>query len=100
MLLLQDEKEESEGSNKLLSQTDIGTSRIENTRNVAELKEDYDVLKDIKGVDLLAKEFQVHDTCKREYLRYYSSNTSTYRNGNENTAMNSEGSDFEAVKMP
>ena len=60
--------------------------------------EDYEALKDIKGVDLLAKEFQVHDTCKREYLRYYSSNTSTYRDGNENTAMNSEGSDFEAVK--
>ena len=65
---------------------------------VAELKEDYDVLKEIKGVDLLAKEFQVHDTCKREYLRYYTSNTSTYRDGNENTAMNSEGRDFEAVK--
>ena len=29
---------------------------------------------------------------------YYSSNISTYRDGNENTAMNSEGSDFEAVK--
>ena len=60
----------------------------EKIQEVAELKEDYDVLKDIKGVDLLAKEFQVHDTCKREYLRYYSSNTITYRDGNENTAMN------------
>ena len=70
----------------------------EKIQEVAELKEDYDVLKDIKGVDLLAKEFQVHDICKREYLRFYSSNTSTYRNGNENTAMNSEGSDFEALK--
>ena len=70
----------------------------EKIQEVAELKEDYDVLKDIKGVDLLAKEFKVHDTCKREYLRYYSSNTSTYRDGNERTAMNSEGSDFEAVK--
>ena len=70
----------------------------EKIQEVAELKEDYDVLKDIKGVDVLAKEFQVHDTCKREYLRYYSSNTNTYRDGNENTAMNSEGSDFEAVK--
>ena len=40
----------------------------------------------------------MHDTCKREYLRYYSSNTSPYRDANENTAMNSEGSDFEAVK--
>ena len=36
----------------------------EKIQEVAELKEDYDVLKDIKGVDLLAKEFQVHDTCK------------------------------------
>ena len=44
------------------------------------------------------KNFKVQDTCKREYLRYYSSNTSTYRDGNESTAMNSEGSDFEAVK--
>ena len=40
----------------------------------------------------------MHDTCKREYVRYYSSNTSTYSDGNEKTAMNSEGSDFEAVK--
>ena len=70
----------------------------EKIQEVSELKEDYDVLKDIKGVDLLAKEFQVHDTCKREYLRYYSSNTSMYRDGNENTAMNSEGRNFEAVK--
>ena len=46
----------------------------------------------------MPKEFQVHDTCKREYLRYCSSITSTYRDGNENTAMNYEGSDFEAVK--
>ena len=70
----------------------------EEIQEVAELKDDYDVLKEIKGVDPLAKEFQVHDTCKREYLRCYSSNTSTYRDGNENTAMNSEGRDFEAVK--
>ena len=30
---------------------------VEKIQQVAELKEDYDVLKDIKGVDLLAKEF-------------------------------------------
>ena len=70
----------------------------EKIQEVAELKEDYDFLKDIKGVDLLAKEFQVHDTCKREYLRYYSSNTSTYRDGNENTAMNSEGRNLKLSK--
>ena len=46
MLLLQDEKEESEGSNKLLSQNDIETSRRE-IQDVAELKEYYDVLNSI-----------------------------------------------------
>ena len=70
----------------------------EKIQEVAEIKEDYEVLKDIKGSDLLAEEFQVHAACKREYLRYYYSNTSTYRDGNEKTAMNSECSDFEAVK--
>ena len=44
-------------------------STEENIKAAAGEKNDEDVLRDIKGVDLLAKEFQVHDKCKLEYTR-------------------------------
>ncbi len=44
-------------------------STEENIKAAAEEKKDEDVLRDIRGVDLLAKEFQVHFKCKLEYTR-------------------------------
>ena len=38
-------------------------------KRAAEELNDTDVLRDIQGVDLLAKEFQVHDKCRLDYIR-------------------------------
>ena len=38
-------------------------------KTAAEEKGDEDVLRDIRGVDLIAKEFQVHDKCRKDYIR-------------------------------
>ena len=41
----------------------------ETIKEAAELRNDEDVLCDIRDVDLLAKEFQVHDKCRLDYTR-------------------------------
>ena len=48
-------------------------------KRAAEELNDTDVLRDIQGVDLLAKEFQVHDKCRLDYICKVSvSKPSTY----------------------
>ena len=37
-------------------------------KRAAEELDDTDVLRNIQGVDLLAKEFQVHDKCRLDYI--------------------------------
>ena len=41
----------------------------ETIKEAAELRNDEDVLRDIRDVDLLATEFQVHDKCRLDYTR-------------------------------
>ena len=45
----------------------------ETIKEAAELRNDKDVLRDIRDVDLLAKEFQVHDKCRLDYTRKHDS---------------------------
>ena len=40
----------------------------ETIKEAAELRNDEDVLRDIRDVDLLAKEFQVHDKCRLDFV--------------------------------
>ena len=48
-------------------------------KRAAEELNDTDVLRDIQGVDLLTKEFQVPDKCRLDYIRKVSvSKPSTY----------------------
>ena len=44
-------------------------STEETIKPAAEEKKDENVLRDIRDVDLLAKEFQVHDKCRLNYIR-------------------------------
>ena len=41
----------------------------ETIKEAAELRNDEDVLRDIRDVDLLAKQFQMHDKCRLDYTR-------------------------------
>ena len=74
------------------------TQVAEKIREVAELKEDFEVLKDVKGVDLSAKEFQVHDTCKRKYIRNCPQKEVSDKKDAGITDTDKEFDDFEAEK--
>ena len=52
-----------------LSQKLTLKSTEERIKPAAEEKKDENVLRDIRDVDLLAKEFQVHDKCRLDYTR-------------------------------
>ena len=67
------------------------SSSEESIKAIAEEKGDEDFLRDIRGVDLLAKEFQVHDKCRIDYIRK-SSVSDQYEDMSENIGR------FEAVK--
>ena len=67
------------------------SSSEQSIKAAADEKGDEDVLRDIRGVDLLGKEFQVHDKCRIDYIRKSSVNDQ-YEDMSENIGR------FEAVK--
>ena len=66
-------------------------SAEESLKLAAKEKNDTVVLRDIHGVDLLAKEFQVHDKCRLDYIRKIPEKET-------NLSLNEEIGNFELVK--